>query len=50
MTSLIDLIAINGILNYNLSIDDARMLLIEELKPKKAEEFDLIMEEGDDSE
>ena len=27
--------AINGILNYNLSIDDARMLLIEELKPKK---------------
>ena len=28
-------IAINGILNYNLSIDDARMLLIEELKPKK---------------
>ena len=28
-------IAINGILNYNLSLDDARMLLIEELKPKK---------------
>ena len=27
--------AINGILNYNLSLDDARMLLIEELKPKK---------------
>ncbi len=28
-------IAINGVLNYNLSIDDARMILIEELKPKK---------------
>ena len=28
-------IAIDGILNYNLSIDDARMILIEELKPKK---------------
>jgi diadenylate cyclase len=27
--------AINGLLNYNLSIDDARMLLIDELKPKK---------------
>lgn len=28
-------IAIGGVLNYNLSIDDARMILIEELKPKK---------------
>ena len=28
-------IAIGGILNYNLSIDDARMILIDELKPKK---------------
>ena len=28
-------IAIGGILNYNLSIDDARMILIEELKPKR---------------
>ena len=27
--------AINGILNYNLSLDDARMILIDELKPKK---------------
>ena len=26
-------IAINGMLNYNLSLDDARMILIEELKP-----------------
>ena len=37
-------IAIGGILNYNLSLDDARMILIEELKPKKEllldEEFD----------
>ena len=28
-------IAIEGVLNYNLSIDDTRMILIEELKPKK---------------
>ena len=28
-------IAINGVLNYNLSLDDARMILVEELKPKK---------------
>lgn len=28
-------IAIGGNLNYNLSIDDARMILVEELKPKK---------------
>ena len=28
-------IAIGGILNYNLSLDDARMILIEELKPKR---------------
>ena len=28
-------IAIEGVLNYNLSLDDARMILIEELKPKK---------------
>ena len=28
-------IAIEGVLNYNLSIDDVRMILIEELKPKK---------------
>ena len=37
-------IAINGILNYNLSLDDARMILIEELKPRKEllldDEFD----------
>ena len=28
-------IATNGNLNYNLSLDDARMILVEELKPKK---------------
>lgn len=28
-------IAIDGNLNYNLSLDDARMILIEELKPKR---------------
>lgn len=28
-------IAINGSLNYNLSLDDARMILVEELKPRK---------------
>ena len=37
-------IAIGGVLNYNLSLDDARMILIEELKPKNEllldEEFD----------
>lgn len=27
-------VAINGVLNYNLSIDDLRMLLVEELKPR----------------
>ena len=27
-------VAISGVLNYNLSIDDLRMLLVEELKPK----------------
>ena len=39
-------IAINGILNYNLSIDDARMLLIEELKPKRELLLDEELEEG----
>ena len=27
-------IALNGVLNYNLSIDDLRMMLVEELKPR----------------
>ena len=25
----------NGVLNYNLSLEDMRMILIEELKPKR---------------
>ena len=28
-------IAIGGVLNYNLSIDDVRMMLVEELKPRR---------------
>ena len=44
-------IAINGMLNYNLSIDDARMILIDELKPKKEllldDEFDETTESED---
>ena len=48
-------IAINGTLNYNLSIDDARMILIDELKPRKEllldDEFDDITEsEADNNE
>jgi len=47
-------IAIGGVLNYNLSLDDARMILIEELKPKKEllldEEFDDDIKEGLDNE
>ena len=39
-------IAIEGVLNYNLSIDDARMILIEELKPKK----ELLLDEDQDEE
>ena len=43
-----------GNLSYNLSIDDARMLLVEELKPKKEilldDEFDEVLEDGDDDE
>ena len=35
-------IAIDGMLNYNLSIDDARMILIEELKPKR----ELLLDDG----
>lgn len=39
-------IAIDGMLNYNLSIDDARMILIEELKPKKELLLDDELEES----
>ncbi len=45
-------IAIGGNLNYNLSLDDARMILVEELKPKREvlldDEFE--DEEGDNNE
>ena len=47
-------IAIGGELNYNLSIDDTRMILIEELKPKKEllldDELDEDNEEADNNE
>ena len=47
-------IAIGGELNYNLSIDDARMMLVDELKPKKEilldDEFDDYEKEGDKNE
>jgi len=47
-------IAIGGVLNYNLSLDDARMILIEELKPKKEvlldDEFDDEVKEADNNE
>ena len=38
-------LAIDGMLNYNLSLDDARMLLIEELKPKRELLLDEELEE-----
>lgn len=47
-------IAIGGELNYNLSIDDARMMLVEELKPKREtlldDEFEIDQKEGDNNE
>ena len=43
-------IAIEGILNYNLSIDDARMILVEELKPKKELLLDDELEDEPESE
>lgn len=39
-------IAVGGVLNYNLSIDDARMILVEELKPKR----ELLLDEQFDDE
>ena len=43
-------IAMNGDLNYNLSVDEAKMLILEELKPKKTAEFDYEIEEEEDGE
>ena len=40
-------IALNGVLNYNLSIDDLRMMLVDELKPRHEI---LLDDEFDDSE
>lgn len=42
-------IAIGGVLNYNLSIDDVRMMLVEELKPKHEILLDDEFEDTDDS-
>ena len=43
-------IAIGGELNYNLSVEEAKMLILDELKPKKTE-FDYeINEDGDEDE
>ena len=43
-------IAIGGTLNYNLSIDDARMILIDELKPKREVLLDDEFEDTTESE
>lgn len=44
-------VAMNSELNYNLSLDDARMLLIEELQPKKETFYEADeMEEGEELE
>jgi TIGR00159 family protein len=46
-------IAVGGNLNYNLSLDDARMILIEELKPKREvlldDEFEEEEEDNEDN-
>lgn len=41
-------VAVNGDLNYNLSVDEAKILILDELKPKKAAEFDYEMEDASD--
>lgn len=43
-------IAINGELNYNLTIDDVKMILLEELRPKKSLIIDEEEEVGTDEE
>ena len=47
-------VAISGVLNYNLSIDDVRMMLVEELKPRHEilldDEFDNIDDNEDGAE
>ena len=41
-------IALNGVLNYNLSIDDLRMMLVEELKPRHEILLDDEFEDSED--
>ena len=41
-------IIVIGDLNYNLSLDEAKMLILDELKPKKAAEFDYEIDEDGD--
>lgn len=45
-------IAVKGDLNYNLSLEDAKSMILEELKPKKQTEFEFeeIEEDGDSDE
>ena len=43
-------IAINGDLNYNLTLEEAKLMILEELKPKKTAEFDYEMEEETEGE
>lgn len=46
-------IAINGDLSYNLTLDDVRIILLEELQPKTdfgEEEIETVKEEGDNNE
>ena len=45
-------IAVKGDLNYNLSLEDAKAMILEELKPKKQPEFefDELEEDGDSNE
>ena len=44
-------VAIGGVLNHNLSIDDVRMLLVEELKPKRETFYEVDLEsESDENE
>ncbi len=45
-------IAVKGDLNYNLSLEDAKSMILEELKPKKQTEFEFdgLEEDGDSNE
>ena len=43
-------IAMNGELNYNLTLDEVKMILLEELRPKQSLLMDYSEEEGEDDE